>query len=241
MRHHATAARLLSLLVAIAANARAADPSDRPGFVPTSDYVERSLEGWTIRVNKRLLDEQADLGRKALQLLEMKLYEIRRVVPDRACRELQKVPIWLGVDDGHAPCAEYHPNRDWLIENGYNPDKAKCVEIGNAERFLDWSIQQPAMILHELAHAYHDQVLGFDHPRIHEAYRAAVESKIYDAVLRINGKTERAYALSDPKEFFAEASEAYFGTNDFYPFVRAELRQHDPKTARVLQDLWGRP
>ena len=25
-------------------------------------------------------------------------------------------------------------------------------------------------------------------------------------------------------EYFAEASEAFFGTNDFYPFVRAELR-----------------
>ena len=29
-------------------------------------------------------------------------------------------------------------------------------------------------------------------------------------------------------EYFAEASEAYFGTNDFFPFVRIELRRHDP-------------
>ena len=88
-----------------------------------------------------------------------------RAVPERACAALRKVPIWLGVDDGHAPCSEYHPSTEWLKSHGYNPDKAKGVEIGNATRFLEWSVDQPAMVLHELAHAYHDRVLGFDDPR----------------------------------------------------------------------------
>ncbi len=34
-------------------------------------------------------------------------------------------------------------------------------------------------------------------------------------------------------EYFAEGTEAYFYRNDFYPFVRAELKDHDP----VLRDL----
>ena len=29
-------------------------------------------------------------------------------------------------------------------------------------------------------------------------------------------------------EYFAELSEAYFGTNDFYPFVRGELQTTRP-------------
>ena len=40
-------------------------------------------------------------------------------------------------------------------------------------------------------------------------------------------------------EYFAECSEAYFGTNDFYPFVRSELRRHDPDAAALLGRLWG--
>jgi hypothetical protein len=215
------------------------DHAQRP-FVPTSEYETRTVEGWTVRVNRHLLTDRKDLGDRALQLLETRLYEVRRAVPERACGELLKVPIWLGVDDGHAPCSEYHPSRDWLAGHGFNPDKAKAVEIGNAQRFLDWSKDQPSMVLHELAHAYHDQVLGFDNAKIKAAYRHAVETGLYDSVLRANGKTERAYAVTDAQEYFAEGTEAFFGTNDFYPFVRVELEKHDPELAKLLGELWGR-
>jgi hypothetical protein len=220
---------------------RSAPPrkNGRP-YVPTSDYASRSIEGWTVRVNKALVGDQADLGAKALRLLEVKLYEIHRMVPPAACRKLQDVPIWLGIDDGHAPCAEYHPNRDWLVQNGFNPDKAKSVEIGNATRFLEWSKDQPAMVLHELAHSYLDRVLGSNHPGIKAAFERAVKSGIYNSVLRNNGKMERAYALTNLEEYFAEASEAFFGTNDFYPFVRVELEKHDPQLFKLLTEVWNR-
>jgi hypothetical protein len=207
--------------------------------VPTADYLTRSVEGWTIRVNKVLLAEKADLGAKALKLLQVKLYEIRRAVPPAACRKLQEVPIWLGVDDGYAPFAEYHPSREWLAKNGLNHDKARSVEIGNASRFLEWSKDQPAMVLHELAHAYLDRVLGLNHPEIKAAYDRALKNGIYQSVLRNNGKMERAYALSNHEEYFAEASEAFFGTNDFYPFVRAELEKHDAQLHKLLLQVWN--
>jgi len=212
----------------------------RKAYVPTTNYEKRPIEGWTVYVNKGLLAGQGALGARALRLLEIKLYEIRRVVPPAACQKLQDVPIWLGIDDGYAPCAEYHPNRDWLVQNGFNPDKAKSVEIGNAARFLEWSQDQPAMVLHELAHSYLDRVLGLNHPGVKAAYESAVKSGIYESVLRNNGKMERAYALSNPEEYFAEGSEAFFGTNDFYPFVRVELEKHDPSLYKVLVEVWNR-
>jgi Mlc titration factor MtfA (ptsG expression regulator) len=66
-------------------------------------------------------------------------------------------------------------------------------------------------------------------------------ARLYDSVLRIGGEDDRAYAATDPTEYFAEASEAFFGTNDFYPFVRAELRRHDPGMYALLEKLWRRP
>jgi len=95
------------------------------------------------------------------------------------------------------------------------------------------------MVLHELAHAYHDQVLGFDHPKVKAAYDAAKKSGTYDKVLIWNGRVGRHYAMTNHKEYLAETTEAFFGTNDIYPFVKAELRQHDPAMYALLAELWG--
>ena len=54
-----------------------------------------------------------------------------------------------------------------------------------------------------------------------------------------NGSEKRAYALTNPMEYFAEASEAFFGKNDFYPFDRAELAKHDPALEAILVKAWG--
>ena len=62
---------------------------------------------------------------------------------------------------------------------------------------------QPWVMLHEMAHAWHDQVVTFKDPEILAAYKAAVESKKYDEVLHMNRKTPRHYALTDHKEYFA--------------------------------------
>ena len=207
-------------------------------FLPSTKYATTRVAGWTVRVNRELLTTQSELGSNALTLLEAKLREITNAVPTRACEALKHIPIWLGANDGHAPCAEYHPSKQWLAEHGYNPDKAKCVEIGNARKFIDWSRTQPSMILHELAHGYHDQVLGFRDQRIRVAYLHAKTNGLYDLVRRNNGKRERAYALTDDHEYFAEATEAFFGTNDFYPFTRDELKEHDPDMYWLLDAIW---
>jgi hypothetical protein len=96
------------------------------------------------------------------------------------------------------------------------------------------------MVLHELAHGYHHQCLddGYNNAEVKAAFRGAMEARRYESVLRINGRDDRAYAATNPMEYFAEASEAFFGTNDFYPYVRSELRRHDPRMFDLLKRLW---
>lgn len=72
------------------------------------------------------------------------------------------------------------------------------------------------------------------------AYRRARDSKRYESVLYHDGTKKAAYAMRNPAEYFAELSEAWFGVNDFYPFVRAEVLQFDPEMAALLAKLWGR-
>jgi alpha-galactosidase len=199
------------------------------------EFAEQALEGWTIKVHRSLLEGEE--GTKALKLLGTRLADVARVVPPKALEELRKVPIWLGgVDAG----AQYHPDRGWLEKNGWNPGKAKAVDLGNAATFVKEVRRQPFMVLHELAHAYHDRVLGFGHEGVRAAYDAAVKAGRYESVLFWDGKKVKHYALKDAKEYFAEGTEAYFGTNDFYPFVRAELREHDPGLLEVLEAVWGK-
>lgn len=228
-------AALLAAALALSGCA-AVDVATQP--IPASQYETQVLEGWTVRVNRVLLRQEAELGAESLRVLGEKLHDIARIVPPGPLAELRKVPVWLGVDDGPNDRAQYHPSRDWLESHHYNPEKAKAVEIGNAKRFLKTSIEQPMMVLHEMAHAYHDRVLTFQHAGIQEAYREAKKGGAYESVLRISGVKERHYALTDPQEYFAEGTEAFFGTNDFYPFVRAELRAHDPRLFHLLEELW---
>src|SRR5215207_9720030 len=150
LRHYSAAALLMVCCLASAAVSGApADDSAaraRPAFLPSTKYATTRVVGWTVRVNRELLTTQNALGSNALQLLSLKLREITNSVPPKAVASLRNVPIWLGVNDGHAPCAEYHPSKQWLADNGYNPEKARAVEIGNARKFIDWSRTQPSMI-----------------------------------------------------------------------------------------------
>ncbi len=61
----------------------------------------------------------------------------------------------------------------------------------------------------------------------------------YESVRHVDGDKVRHYALTDPTEYFAEGTEAYFGVNDFYPYVQTELETHDPELYRLLKELWG--
>ena len=213
--------------------------SEKSEYEPILNYTIRKIEGWTIYVNRILLNEKRKIGRELLKLLRIKLYDIKRVVPKTALKELYKVPIWLEFANKQVLCACYHPSREWLSEHGFNPEKAKSIEIGNANNFINWSLHQPSMVLHELAHGYHHRVLGYDNPDIKLAYDKAVESGLYKSVLYCNGDNLQAYAINNDQEYFAEQTEAYFGTNDYYPFVKAELMKYDPLMYETLKKLWG--
>ena len=213
--------------------------TDQLEYEPTSNYEMRNIEGWSIYVNHRLLHEEKEIGRDFLRLMEVKLYDVNRMIPQPALKELHKVALWLEANNEDVTCACYHPSKKWLSEHGFNPEKAKSIEMGNAVNFIEWSLHQPMMVLHELAHGYHHQTLGYDNPDIKAAYEKAVESKIYESVLRYDGNQARAYALNNDQEYFAEQTEAFFGTNDFYPFVKAELMKHDPLMYETLKKLWG--
>lgn len=216
--------------------------SAAPGrpFAPTSAYEARTVRGWAVLVHPEVLKHRPEAD-AALRELDGQLGRVAAAVPAGPLAELRKVRVWVEWEAKPRGAAEFHVSAGYLAGHGYNPDKLLGVEINNARNFVGWSRRdQPWMALHELAHAYHFRVLGADHPGIAAAYKQAKDRRLYEKVLRA-GRTERAYALTNAGEYFAELSEAYFGRNDFYPFTRAELEKHDPAGFALMRETWGDP
>lgn len=223
--------------------ARPADAQDRVrgATASSAQYKTSEIEGWTVHVKRDFLKRQPALADRALTLLRLQLFQIARIVPPAAVKKLRTIRIWVEENDPSTPCMAYHPNPEWLREHGTNPAMAGGIELSNARNFLDWTLEQPWMVLHELSHAFHHKFLprGFENAELKAAYENAVKSKRYESVLKIADTEEKAYATTNPQEYFAEASEAFFGTNDFFPFVRSELRRHDPAGYELVKKLWG--
>jgi hypothetical protein len=207
-----------------------------------SSHSTRNIEGWTVHVDDRLLDgADKSVGDVALRVLSNRLYDIALILPADKVERLRRVPIWIDRSCGELNSEQYHPDAGWLRQHGYDPAMAKCVQIPDAASFASAHFQheQPWAVLHELAHAYHDQVLSFNNPEIEAAWRRFVDSGRYKSVLHLSGRNRPHYGLTDAKEFFAEITEAYFGSNDFFPFNSEELRHEEPELYALMAKIWG--
>ena len=206
------------------------------------EHVPQDIEGWTVHVDIQLLEGfEEEFGRQALQVLAYKLREISLLMPEDRLRDLRRVTLFVDREHPKLKAMQYHPSADWLREHGYDTAMARAVHIPRARELVTThSInEQPFAVLHELAHAYHDQFLGFDEPRLRRAWEQFKADLDPPEVLHISGSRREHYARTNQKEFFAEMTEAFFGTNDFYPFVRGELKEAFPEIHDLLAEIWG--
>lgn len=202
-----------------------------------ADYETTKIEGWTVRIEKSLSTHERRAA--AVRLLRSKLVAVKEVVPPDAVKKLKTVTLWLSRNSARG--AAYHPSAGWLTANGRVPEMERSIEIQNIDDFIDWSVAQPWMMLHELAHAWHHQFAAqsYANPVILKAYGEAVASGDYEDVKYYDGRRMRHYALTNQMEYFAECTEAYFGRNDFQPFTRKPLRNFDPAGHRMVRKVWG--
>ncbi|MFK7852410.1 MAG: metallopeptidase [Akkermansiaceae bacterium] len=206
------------------------------------DPVTRNIEGWTVTIDPALLSgEHKEEGDLALKMLENHLERIAILVPERPLADLRKVGIQIEHQHPELGNMQYHPGKRWLEGKGYDPSLVKKVHIPVAKNLFSRQqmLKHPAVILHELAHGYHDQFLSFDNPEILDAYNSAMEKGNYKKVMLFDGRKVVHYATTNHKEYFAEATEAFLYRNDFYPFVAGELKAHDPKAFELMGKIWG--
>jgi len=209
-------------------------------FIATGEYDKRDIDGWTVYVSPQLT-ARAALSATRVTLLHYKLHMIDHFVGDQGRRQLHQVPIWLEIGQP-GPYVRYCGSKEQLAGEMANPDKFGAVEVRDPQRMMNWALLEQSDILHELALAYYDLRAAKKAAEagggIRGAYEQAVKDGKYNSILRFDGKHLPLPAMASEREYFAELMESYFLVNDHYPFVRCELKEHDPVGYRLMAGLW---
>ena len=239
--------RYLCLIVCLLSSTALArkQPAAKPVAQPvTEDRFEiRNVEGWTAYINRDVRKQHREQLAKTLDHLKWELYQIKLATPAAAVTNMQEnTPIWMEYSEKVG--MSYHPGRGWLIEQGYKvPKDPPSMMSLSVKSHVGDSYRHPFVIFHEMAHGYDFYFVGkgrrYGNKECQANYERMMKTKTYEKVLIWNGHRNSHYARANRMEYFAESSEAYFAINDIYPFVRAELREHDPKMARLIERYWG--
>jgi hypothetical protein len=257
----ACAGVLLSFaLLAVVATRSPADPPAKAAEPdPADGYEAHAMHGFAVMVPKQYIAASPKEVHAALAALDDRIQAAVECIPSDRLRKIQKVTFWV---ESESPGQLKTQNADLLsgafyIPRGRSRPDLKFKRGGiqvPAESFLvepgaKWTTNAcPYWALHELAHAYHDQVLGFENEKVAAAFRVAVERKLYDDVYmlyplnigRFESRKVKAYARTNEHEYFAELSVAFLAKNMTFPSTREELRDHDARGYALMRDAWER-
>lgn len=223
-------------------NTNTGNQSTNPLLNPVVNNVKLetfNIGGFKVLVNKDSLSKPEI--NEGGQILEKSILELSNILTPDQLSKLKNVPIYVEYKLDPVGAVVYHLDANWLVANGYIREMAKSVEITNIKNFIqNTKDKQPYILLHELSHAYYDLYLTTEQKnKIITRYADAVRSGIYNNVKHANGASLRHYGISSEAEFFPEFSEAYLGTNDYYPFTRADLKSYDIETYNLMKEVWG--
>jgi hypothetical protein len=213
---------------------------------PPREYITAASDANAIWVEKELHDNDPELETKAVERLRKVLALIKTCVPVGAAAELASPPIILlygekatagGRPSGARYFSKSAPDRDASID----PRWGHCIVIWSAANYLKQSdLWAAKLIMHELAHSFQLGRYPERQPDLMAAYRHALGTGLYRNVESDKGRTiEKAYALANHLEYFAELSAVYFVGANYFPFDKTGLERYDPQGYALVEMLWG--
>jgi hypothetical protein len=238
---------------------------------PPATYERRvTRTGFVLWVNKEVLrhNDDPEFQIKPLTVLDRELETIVDVMYPKAVDCLRTILIWIDWDDklegkggGAATLAFYlggnQSNPFLLNKHGFRLNAVSIVTmreialehqpLKNADAKTE---NDRCVILHEMAHAVHHRVIGYNNPldeRLRAIYERAMDRKLYQEIKiasgrvlkEANGTLIKPYAATDHHEYFAELSCAYLNRLWYYPFDGKDLLEHDRDGYNVMMDVWG--
>lgn len=228
-------------LLAAACDQTCTTPAFPQGLPANDGYHDMQICQIQVHMESRLYNATTT-AQEVHRAIAADLAEIRQRIPEPQARFLRNTHIWVDLDrTGSGAAVTYHPSAQWLMNNGYPVQMEKDIHIERANAYVAQSqpTDQPAILLHEFAHALFDQRDQALRDNVQAAYDNAMRLDLYDDVLHRDGTRRDAYATTNVQEYFAELTEAYFWENDAFPFTQEELEMHDPMGYAAIEAAWG--
>ena len=123
-------------------------------------YEYGEFDGRPIYVASHFRQINPSLLQDCLSVITGTLRDLGTKVPAAAWAKLHKVPVWLEYEDALFPGGCYHESKTWVVAHGYEPAKTGGVQF--TKNISLWHRDQPMMLMHELAHVYHHDVLTYE-------------------------------------------------------------------------------
>ncbi len=213
---------------------------------PPREYAEREVHGWTVLVEKQLLDDAPDVAATAQERLKKKLAEAAAALPAATLPDLRKVKIFLmhgpkaaagGRDNGLEYFQRHAPQHfDWL-----DPRMGSSIVIFHAENYVSlsdlWALKS---LVHEFGHAHHLEHWPEDRGDIYDTWEHALKAGLYQVVRDEDREAFMPnYAAQNHLEYFAELTAMYFVGANYFPKDRTGLKAYDPDGYSLIEKLWG--
>ena len=110
--------------------------------------------------------EWGNLRQRLTDVLRAKLHEVENVLPVFSLSQVRaaaSIYADLTTDYSSAVAVYHHAGTaDWLADHGEPLEKLRSINALDAKRFIDLvehPLKYPAALLHEIAHAFHDNIL----------------------------------------------------------------------------------
>ena len=215
---------------------------------PPRQYVLRRAHDWPVWVEEELVDQDAELAKKALHRLDQLLVEVLRALPVQARPVLQRVPFFLMYGErskygGRNNGLEYFQRTAPAHFAYLDPRMASSIVIYSATNWV-WLPEHRARmaLMHELAHAYHLEQWPELRSDIYQAWQHACGEGLYRNVRDEHGRVlKKGYAVQNHLEYFAELSMIYFVGGYYEPFTRDRFKRYDPTGYALIEKLWRIP
>ena len=222
-----------------------------PATLPTVNYSNPRREyeftragEWSVMVERQLQTDAPEVARKALSRLNDDLAAAMGLLPRSSHRTLKKVHVILlygpkakgGGRDGLGYVRKWQPDTVDV-----DPRWRSGIVINHAEEYMrSPQFRSLKHIVHEMAHAYHMEQWPEDQVDIRQAWNNATKQGLYRDVKDWYGGTlAKAYAATNPLEYFAELSCMYFVGCESQPFNRRGLKTYDPAGYAMIEKMWG--
>lgn len=203
------------------------------------------IEGFTFLLTEEAAGADASVyERKPLEVLEYECKLLTSMFSPKVVELLRRLTIFVDWDEtvalsngrtGIALASYYSGSAQQMVKEGRHALQSKTVTIHSLKKLTQQ--RQPkndnrvsCLLLHEIAHAVHDQLFGFDHAGIKTAYEQAMERRLVE---------KSSYAATNHREFFAEMTCVYLDRLHYYPHTREDLKKHDPVTFKTMEGVWA--